>query len=139
MSLAGSSNFSTQKKIELLQFAKKALQYSYAPYSKIRVGAALLTSTGNIFTGCNVENASFGLTICAERVAVFSAISQEGSGLEIIAIAVVGKNIQNCSPCGACRQVIAEFSKTAIVLFYENNNLQEKSIQELLPHDFSIS
>jgi len=82
------------------------MQHAYAPYSQFRVGAALLTSDGKIVTGCNVENASYGMTNCAERTAIFSAIAHSGPKLNIRAIAVVNDQGMPCSPCGACRQVI---------------------------------
>ena len=84
---------------------------AYAPYSDFHVGAALLTSNGDIVTGCNVENASYGLTNCAERTAVFRAVAEGklSKGISIEAIAVVNRDHKSCSPCGACRQVLAEF------------------------------
>src|SRR5690242_4656820 len=94
----------------LLTAAREALSHSYAPYSKFRVGAALLTDQGEIFTGINVENASYGLTNCAERSAIFTAVRQtRAPRLSIRAVAVVTGSDVPCSPCGACRQVIFEF------------------------------
>jgi cytidine deaminase len=120
----------------LLEKAKAALNNAYAPYSKFMVGAALLTEAGNVYTGCNVENASYGLTNCAERTAIFSAVAAEGSGMHIRAIAVWSNPEGPCSPCGACRQVIFEFGPKAIVLFQGSNGLEEVLATELLPYGF---
>lgn len=97
-------SISTEKLIEM---AKEAREKAYVPYSKFKVGAALLTKDGQMFTGCNVENASYGLTCCAERTAIFKAVS-EGQR-DFAAIAVVADVPTLCSPCGACRQVMSEF------------------------------
>src|ERR1700719_3637547 len=87
----------------LLRSAKKVMGNAYAPYSKFRVGAAVLLSNGKIFTGCNVENASYGMTNCAERTAIFSVVAQLGPKIEIQAVAVANDHGVACSPCGACR------------------------------------
>jgi cytidine deaminase len=92
---------------ELLEQARAAREKAYVPYSKFAVGAALLTSTGHVFTGCNVENLSFGLTICAERNAVFAAVA--AGERKFTKIAIVSDSKTPVSPCGACRQVLAEF------------------------------
>src|SRR5205807_10272171 len=97
----------------LLRAAKSAMKNAHAPYSKFKVGAAMLTTKGEVFTGCNVENASYGLTNCAERTAIFSAVAKFGSRMRIRAIAVVNNHGVPCSPCGACRQVIYEFGPDA--------------------------
>jgi cytidine deaminase len=88
----------------LLQRARKAMKQAHAPYSNFRVGAALLTTKGRVFSGCNVENASYGMTNCAERTAIFTAVAQLGSKMEIRAIAVTNAQGVPCSPCGACRR-----------------------------------
>ncbi|MBV8206156.1 MAG: cytidine deaminase, partial [Acidobacteria bacterium] len=93
----------------LVAAAEAAMLRAYAPYSNFFVGAALLGESGNIYTGCNVENASYGLTICAERNAVFAAVAAEGAQFKLKAIAVANKAYAACSPCGACRQVLCEF------------------------------
>src|SRR5579862_6343991 len=106
----------SEHKEELLNLARAAQANAYAPYSKFRVGAAVLLENGDVFTGCNVENASYGLTNCAERSAIFAAVSKLGGGnVKIRAVAVVNDHDVPCSPCGACRQVIAEFGPEAIL------------------------
>src|SRR5712671_2744950 len=102
---------------DLLQLARAAQQQAHAPYSKFNVGAAVLLDNGEIFSGCNVENASYGLTNCAERTAIFSAVAQSGPALNIQEIVVVNDQGAPSSPCGACRQVIYEFGPDAIVVF----------------------
>lgn len=98
----------------LVEAAKKARARAYSPYSGVRIGAAVLDSDGKIYTGCNVENASYGLSCCAERTAIFKSVS-EGSR-ELVALAVVGESEKFTSPCGACRQVMAEFNPRMKVL-----------------------
>ena len=122
---------------KLVQAARNALKHAYSPYSKFRVGAAVLTEKGSLFRGCNVENASYGLTVCAERVAIYSAIAQEGKDLNISAIAVVSESGGDCPPCGACRQVISEFGPDAIVIFQNREGIEELHISELLPKGFA--
>jgi len=120
----------------LIQEARKATRNAYAPYSKYKVGAALLTVRGELFTGCNVENSSYGLTNCAERTAIFSAVARLGPGLRIEAIAVVNEEGSPCSPCGACRQVIYEFGPEALVVFEGAGGWREVPISGLLPVGF---
>jgi cytidine deaminase len=122
----------------LLRAARKAMKQAYAPYSQFRVGAALLTSKGKVFTGCNVENASYGLSNCAERTAIFAAIAQSGPGLNIRAIAVVNDQGVPCSPCGACRQVIYEFGPDATVFFQSSKGWKQSHITGLLPEGFRL-
>ncbi|KSU81045.1 cytidine deaminase [Fictibacillus enclensis] len=121
----------------LVEKAIEARQKAYVPYSKFQVGAALLTGDDSLFLGCNIENASFGMTNCAERTAIFKAVS-EGQQ-KIKAIAVVGDTEGPISPCGACRQVIAEFfdENTKIILSNLKGDIKETSIHELLPGFFS--
>ena len=114
------------------------MRQAYAPYSNFKVGAALLTSEEQIFSGCNVENASYGLTNCAERTAIFSAVAHSGPGLTIRAITVVNDQEMPCSPCGACRQVIYQFGAEATVIFLGVNGLKELPIFELLPEGFRL-
>lgn len=99
----------------------------------------MLTTQGEVFTGCNVENASYGLTNCAERTAIFSAVAKLGSRMRIRAIAVVNDHGVPCSPCGACRQVIYEFGPDARVFFHTTENgWQETAITDLLPEGFRL-
>ena len=118
----------------LIQAAREARRRAYAPYSKYAVGAAVLSASGRIYTGVNVENAAYPLTICAERAAIFKAIS-EGER-EFTALAVVSSN--GGSPCGSCRQVMAEFGLDTQVLIADakGNLLQQASVRELLPGAF---
>lgn len=121
----------------LIKEAVSTRDRAYAPYSGFRVGAAVAAAGGRVFTGCNVENASYGLTCCAERVALFKAIS-EGER-EFTDIAVVSDSEDFCSPCGACRQVMAEFG--GHIKVYMCNNRGEyrvKSVADLLPESFSL-
>jgi len=122
----------------LLRAARKAMKNAYAPYSNFRVGAAILTSKGDIFAGCNVENASYGMTNCAERTAIFSAVAEKGPKLEIVAVAVANAQGVACSPCGACRQVIYEFGPDAVVVYQGKNGPKQSHITELLPEGFRL-
>jgi len=131
---------SSQERESLLQAARQALQRAYARYSNFHVGAALLTEQGEVFTGCNVENASYGLTNCAERSAIFTAVQNtKAVKLAIRAVGVVNGNDVPCSPCGACRQVIFEFGENAIVIFKGQQGYLEMPIQQLLPESFRLS
>lgn len=119
--------------------AREAQQNAYAPYSKFRVGAAILLENGEIFTGCNVENASYGLTNCAERSAIFAAVSKLGPAqVKIRAVAVVNEQDVPCSPCGACRQVIAEFGPQATLWYQGKNGVLESTMDRLLPDCFRM-
>ncbi len=124
-----------EEKTSLIAQAKQARQYAYAPYSGYPVGAALRTKSGRVFTGVNVENAAYPQTMCAERVAVFKAVS-EGER-EYTALALVTEN--GGSPCGGCRQVLAEFGLDTVVLIADAQGrlLQEVSVGELLPGAFT--
>ena len=128
-------------KKNLIAKAEEACQKSYAPYSKFHVGAAVLTEAGNIYEGCNVENVSYGLTVCAERNAVFQAVAAEGKNMQIKAVAVFASDNENeCTPCGACRQVIAEFSNKEAAIFHKaENGWNESSIGMMLPHNFQMA
>ena len=118
----------------LMKKAQEASKYAYSPYSHFQVGAAIKSKSGNIYTGCNVENASYGLTNCAERTAVFKAIS-EGEK-EFTEIAIYTNTEKLFTPCGACRQVLAEFNLDMKVIVFNNNELLELRLSELLPHAF---
>lgn len=129
----------SEQKNHLLDLARESQQKAYAPYSKFRVGAALLLENGEIFTGCNVENASYGLTNCAERSAIFAAVSKlGGANVKIRAMAVVNDHDAPCSPCGACRQVIAEFGPEAVLWYQGRNGIQESTLEQLLPDCFRL-
>jgi cytidine deaminase len=118
--------------------AQAARKYAYAPYSNFQVGAALLAEDGRIFSGCNVENASFGLSVCAERNSVFSAVAQ--GALRYIALAVVSSASAPVTPCGACRQVLCEFPPDfALRCYGENGSEFSCTSMELLPHAFAAS
>ena len=133
------SPISQSEREALLAAARNALKRAHAPYSNFQVGAAVLTESGEVFLGCNVENASYGLTNCAERSAIFTAVQQNKDGkLSIRAVAVVNGNELPCSPCGACRQVIAEFGQHAVVIFKGEQEYQEMAITELLPESFRL-
>ena len=122
----------------LLQLARNASQKSYAPYSGFKVGACVLFEDGSVYTGCNVENVSYGLTLCAERNALSSAVA-DGKQSGLTAVAIYSPNSKLCFPCGACRQWIKEFSDNAkVVLQDEEDGIKEFSIQELLPYSFCM-
>ena len=133
------SNLTKIEQKQLIETATNALEHSYAPYSKFRVGAAVLTAKGNIFPGCNIENASYGLSMCAERNAIANAIiGEEEDTISIKAIAVTNSQKVACSPCGACRQVIWEFGQDVEVIFLGNQGWQHSTIKELLPVGFVL-
>lgn len=120
----------------LVNKAKKAMEFSYSPYSKFRVGAALVTETGEVFTGCNIENASFGGTNCAERTALFKAIS-EGYN-KFTKIAIISDSKSYTAPCGICRQVLSEFSlDLEVIMANEKGEYRVKTLRELLPLAFT--
>lgn len=122
---------------ELLSIADKAMENAYAPYSKFHVGAALLCKDGTVFTGCNIENATYGATNCAERTAIFKAVSEGQRDFE--AIAIVSSGGGETFPCGICRQVMAEFApEIKVVLRDEAGNEQIYPLVELLPKSFSL-
>lgn len=125
-----------EKLLELFDLAVQASKLSYSPYSKFPVGAAILTGDGRIFTGCNIENRSFGLTNCAERTAMFNAVSEGARRILAVAIATP-KSDYPVGPCGACRQVLSEFGEGNVpVLFGPNaDNLVHSTLGELYPFD----
>ncbi len=122
--------------MELIEIAKQAMKHAYAPYSHFKVGAALITDTGHIYTGCNIENASYGATNCAERTAIFKAISEGERHIKKIAIVSdVGKP---ATPCGICRQVLSEFMDSdGIIILEIENKTKEFYLKDLLPYCFS--
>lgn len=123
------------EKQALIDLANAARQRAYAPYSKYHVGAALRTKTGRIFTGVNIENAAYPHTMCAERVAIFKAVSEGEKEFEVIAVATDNGG----SPCGGCRQVLAEFGLDTLVLIANGAGelLKEMTVKELLPEAFT--
>ena len=124
---------------KLLKFAEQAAQNSYAPYSRFRVGAALRLTNGEIVTGANVENVSFGLTICAERAALVRAVSQFGPEIRIDAVAIANLNSQPSPPCGACRQMLAEFILPgAPVVFPSAEGTRTMAFRDVLPLGFEM-
>jgi cytidine deaminase len=130
----------TPEKLEQLrEAATAAATHAYAPYSGFQVGAALLLDDGSIVTGCNVENISYGLTICAERSAVAGAIAESGPQRKIVAVAVTNLEGAASPPCGACRQVLGEFvTQDALVYFADaKGGMTAVPFAELLPHSFS--
>ena len=117
--------------------ARTAAGHAYAPYSKFHVGAAVLTSTGKIYSGCNVENASYGLTNCAERTAIFNAVAAGGKQLKLRCVVVYTPTLTATSPCGACRQVIHEFGPgTRVMSICAGRDQIDVSIDALLPGAF---
>ncbi|GMQ60041.1 cytidine deaminase [Vallitalea sediminicola] len=122
---------------ELVNEAMKAKEMAYVPYSKFKVGAAVITKAGKIYTGCNIENASFGATNCAERTALFKAVSEGDREFE--AIAVVSSSGDYTPPCGICRQVLAELMPEGkIILANDKGETREYSIEDLLPVRFEL-
>lgn len=125
------------KKEELINEAKLAREMAYAPYSNFQVGAALLTKSGEIFHGCNIENAAYSMCNCGERTALFSAYAKGQK--EFKALAVVADTKRPVPPCGACRQVIAELCEPNMIIYLSNLNgdIKELTVSELLPGAFS--
>lgn len=120
---------------KLIQAAIEMRKQSYSPYSNFAVGAAVLSNDGYIYGGCNIENASYGLTNCAERTAIFNAVSD--GKRNISAIAIVADTDRPCSPCGACRQVIGEFKIPCIIMANLKGEFKTVTLEELLPFSFS--
>ena len=120
---------------KLMDCAIKARKNAYSPYSHFAVGAALLCEDGTLYEGCNIENASYGLTNCAERTAIFKAVSE--GHIKFKALAVVADTEGPCAPCGACRQVMAEFKIPLIIMGNLMGNIKMVTIEEVLPFSFS--
>ena len=127
------------KEQDLIRVALEAREYAYAPYSKFRVGAALLCRDGKVYTGCNIENATYGATVCAERTAVFKAVS-EGQR-EFALLAVVSDSGDYTRPCGICRQVLAEFCPDSfpILMCNTDGGYVKKILGELMPEAFRLT
>jgi cytidine deaminase len=123
----------------LVKASREAAKQAYAPYSRFHVGSAVLTEDGRVFTGCNIENASYGLSICAERNAVFSAVSAGERKIRAVAIFVSGD--EAAFPCGACRQVLAEFApqdESVKIYLVSDKGVETHTLAELLPHAFKL-
>lgn len=122
---------------EMIEAARDAASRAYIPYSHFPVGAAFHTPDGKVFTGCNIENASFGLSNCAERTAIFKAISEGIKSFD--ALYIYGETEEPISPCGACRQVIAEFcpAEMPVYLLSKTDKIKTTSVGELLPYSFT--
>lgn len=133
-----------EEALALQTAARRAAQNAHAPYSRFRVGAALMLDDGTVITGCNVENASYGLTICAERSAVVRAVSEKGPQIRIRAIAVDNLNGAASAPCGACRQVLSEFALDDAVIFFPalfstgERGVENRPFFDLLPFSFKL-
>jgi cytidine deaminase len=136
-----SNPLSPAQAADLQQRATAVAHHAYAPYSNFRVGAAVLLTDGTIVTGCNVENASYRLTVCAEQAAIAAAVSLHGPQIRIRAIAVANLNDAASQPCGACRQTIYEFSTPDTIVFFpaEKGAIAEAAISELLPAAFLLT
>lgn len=121
---------------DLIERAHSARKLAYAPFSKFKVGAALLASNGRIYTGCNIENSSYGLTICAERTAIFKALSEGDRNFD--AIAIISDLNDFTSPCGACRQVLSDLAGNIdIIMINSSKKIKVVKLKELLPMAFS--
>jgi cytidine deaminase len=136
---AGEPEFSGGQVSQLTEAAANAARHAYAPYSGFRVGAALLLEDGSIVTGTNVENASYGLTICAERSAVVRAIAEYGPEIRVRACAITNLNQAASPPCGACLQVLSEFMQpTSRIIFRGASGWEDYCFDEVLPHRFAL-
>ena len=130
-------NISDAKIEELAAAARAVSEHAYAPYSQFKVGSALLSGSGAIYTGCNVENASYGLTVCAERNAIFAAVA--AGEREIKAIAIVTQSPEPAAPCGACRQVLIEFAADIPVILENTDGIRRiQSLNALFPMRFNL-
>ena len=140
-SLGDPNPVSPAQAADLQQRATSIAHHAYAPYSHFRVGAAVLLSDGTIVTGCNVENASYRLTVCAEQAAIAGAVSLRGPQIRIRAIAVANLNDTASQPCGACRQTIYEFSTPDTIVFFpgEKGAIAQATIDKLLPAAFQLT
>jgi cytidine deaminase len=123
---------------DLIEIGKKARENAYAPYSKLRIGSAVLTKNGKVYSGCNVENSVFGLSCCAEQVAIFKAVSDGNK--DIITIAVVSDATNPIVPCGACRQVMVEFNQEIkVILATISGKIDVYRVSDLLPESFHFN
>ena len=124
--------------VKLIRLAKEAMQHAYTPYSDFKVGAALLTAAGKVYQGCNIENAAYGPSNCAERTAFFKAVSNGERDFCAIAVAGGKDGVEFCTPCGVCRQVMSEFCNTETfeIICNTENGLRSFKLKELLPGSF---
>jgi cytidine deaminase len=136
-----SNHLPSAQAVDLQQRAVAAAAHAYAPYSNFRVGAAVLLADGSVVTGCNVENASYRLTVCAEQAAITAAVGLRGPKIKIRAIAVANLNDTASQPCGACRQTIHEFSTPDTIVFFpgEKGDIAQATIADLLPAAFLLT
>lgn len=133
-----SSEMTDKERTDLIAAASKAREHAHTPYSHFRVGAALRANSGRIFTGCNIENSTFGLTLCAERVAVFKALSEGERGFASVAVVADAERLT--PPCGACRQILWEFCRDAeVVLANLSGQILVRRMSDLLPDAFDGS
>jgi cytidine deaminase len=136
---AGDNGITPELLRDLTAQAADAADHAYAPYSKFRVGAALLLQNGAIVTGANVENASYGLTICAERSAVVRAVAEHGPEMRVLACAITNLNQQASPPCGACLQVLCEFmTPDSRIIFRGHADWEDYRFEEVFPHRFKL-
>jgi len=134
------SGLSAEQITEMIELAAQTAQRSYAPYSKFRVGASILLDDGSIFTGCNVENASYRVTTCAEQAAIVKAVSEVGPSIRLRAVAVANLNGAASMPCGACRQTILEFGNPETWIFFPGEDGPvDVSLAQLLPYGFHLA
>jgi cytidine deaminase len=134
------SPVTTAQRDHLRKLAATAAEHSYSPYSHFRVGATLLLETGEMITGCNVENCSYRLTSCAEQGAIARAVAEHGPQIRLRAVAVANLNKAASMPCGACRQTLTEFGNDQTLILYpgENGTPEETTLGQLLPHAFRL-
>lgn len=125
------------KLLSIMETTRNLAKNAYAPYSNFRVGCTVETHAGNFFSGCNVENISFGLTCCAERNAIFQAVAVEGPTMRLKVIYIAMADGKEGGPCGACRQVINEFAQDAKVMFVQGGKIVETTPEQLLPYGFN--
>ena len=124
----------TEMDTRLIEEAKKVREFAHSPYSKIKIGAAVLAQSGRIYRGCNIENAVYSLTNCAERTAIFSALAAGEE--QLTALAIVSDTARPVPPCGACRQVMAEFHIQRVIMANLAGESKEMDMEELLPYSF---
>ena len=140
LTLASPTLLPEPDKQRLRELAAQVAANSYSPYSRFRVGSALLLADGSIVTGCNVENCSYRLTSCAEQAAIARAVSERGPAVRLRAVAIANLNGAASMPCGACRQTLSEFGDDATLILYpgEDGEPRETTLGELLPHAFRL-